>query len=192
MVDLARKSAFAGLLAPAGPSPAGVFAAERVGLGLAMVEPRRGRGPELSARVEALYGLTPPSGPARAAAGPVAFLGLGPSRWLASSEDDGDAFAGDLAFELEGVASVIAQTGGLGVLRISGPRARDAFAKGLPIDLDPSVFPVGVVASSILAHIPVTLWRPDEAGYEVAVARSFAGDFWHWLATSAGEFGLAV
>jgi sarcosine oxidase subunit gamma len=192
MLDLARKSAFAGLLAPIGPTPAGVSVAERVGLGLAMVEPRKGRTAELIARVEARWGLTPPSGPTRAATGSVAFLGVGPSRWLAISEADGETFAGDLARECEGIASVIAQTGGFGILRLSGPRARDAFAKGLSIDLDPSAFPLGAVASSILAHIPVTLWRPDVEGYEVAVARGLAGDFWHWLAGAAGEFGLGV
>ena len=63
---------------------------------------------------------------------------------------------------LDGVASVIAQTDGLAVLRISGPRARDVFAKGLPIDLDPRAFAVDDVASSILAHIAVTIWRVDE------------------------------
>jgi sarcosine oxidase subunit gamma len=77
-------------------------------------------------------------------------------------------------------------------LRIAGPRARVTFAKGLSIDLDPSAFAVGHVASSILAHIAVTIWRTDETSYDTAVPRSFAGDFWHWLAESAAEFGLAV
>ena len=93
---------------------------------------------------------------------------------------------------LDGAASVIAQTDGLAVLRLSGSRVRDTFAKGLPIDLDPRVFAVGDVASSILAHIGVTIWRADETAYDVAVPRSFAADFSHWLAESAGEFGLAV
>ena len=77
---------------------------------------------------------------------------------------------------------MIAQTDGLAVLRISGPRVRDTFAKGLPIDLDPRAFAVGDVASSILAHIGVTIWRVGETAYDVAVPRSFARDFWHWLA----------
>jgi heterotetrameric sarcosine oxidase gamma subunit len=76
-------------------------------------------------------------------------------------------------------------------LRIAGPSARAAFAKGLSIDLDPIVFARDDVASSILAHIPVTIWRTDESSYEVALPRSYASDFWHWLADSAAEFGLA-
>ena len=191
-VWLAPKSGFAGLLAPVGASPAGVIVSERVGLGLAAIEPRKGRAPELIARVEAHYGLSPPRGLRRAAAGGIAFLGVGPNRWLATSESGAAAFTDDLEAALDGVASVIAQTDGLAVLRIAGPRARAAFAKGLSIDLDPGVFAVGDVASSILAHIAVTIWRTDESSYEVAVPRSFAGDFWHWLAESAGEFGLAV
>jgi sarcosine oxidase subunit gamma len=189
-LSLSSRSAFHGLLAPVGPTPAGVSVIERAGLELAVVEARRGRRAEMLARVEALHGLSPPARLARAAAGPTAFLGVGPNRWLAISEVP--AFADDLARGLEGVASVIAQTDGLAVLRISGPRARETFAKGLPIDLDPAVFAVGDVAGSILAHITITIWRVGEASWEVAVPRSFAGDFWHWLAQSAAEFGLAV
>jgi len=187
---LAPRSAFAGLLAPVGPAPAGVIVGERLGLDLAMIEPRKGRTAEWLARIEALYGLSPPRGLRRAAAGGVAFLGVGPSRWLAISESAG--FTEDLARNLEGVGSVIAQTDGLAVLRISGPRTLDAFAKGLPIDLAPGVFAVGDIAGSVLAHITITIWRVDEASYEVAVPRSVAGDFWHWLASSAAEFGLAI
>jgi heterotetrameric sarcosine oxidase gamma subunit len=190
-VLLAPRSGFAGLLAPIGASPAGIVVSERFGLGLAAVEPRKGRAAELIARVEAHYGLSPPRGLERAAAGAIAFLGVGPNRWLAISES-GAAFTDDLEAALEGVASVIAQTDGLAVLRIAGPRARSAFAKGLSIDLDPGAFAIDNVASSILAHIAVTIWRTDETSYEVAVPRSFAGDFWHWLAESAAEFGLAV
>ena len=187
---LAPRSAFAGLLAPVGPTPAGVIVTELVGLGLAAVEARKGRATDLIAQVEARYGLSPPKVLRRVAAGSVAFLGVGPNRWLAVSENVA-GFADDLVAALDGVASVIAQTDGLAVLRISGSRVRDTFAKGLPIDLDPCAFAVGDVASSILAHIGVTISRADETAYDVAVPRSFAGDFSHWLAESAAEFGLA-
>jgi sarcosine oxidase subunit gamma len=191
-VALAPRGAFAGLLTPVGPTSAGVVVSERVGLGLAAVEPRKGRAPELIARVEARYGFSPPRGLRRAAAGATAFLGVGPNRWLAIAESGAAAFTDDLETALDGVASVIAQTDGLAVLRIAGPRATAAFTKGLPIDLDPGAFAIGDVASSILAHIAVTIWRTDASSYEIAVPRSFAGDFWHWLAESAAEFGLAV
>jgi heterotetrameric sarcosine oxidase gamma subunit len=189
---LASRGAFAGLLASVGTTPAGVVVSERLGLGLAAVEPRKGRAPELVARVEADYGLSPPRGLRRAAAGGIAFLGVGPNRWLAVSESGAAAFTDQLEAALDGVASVIAQTDGLAVLRIAGPRARAAFAKGLPIDLDPGAFAIDDVASSVLAHIGVTIWRTDESSYDVAVPRSFTSDLWHWLAGSAAEFGLAV
>jgi sarcosine oxidase subunit gamma len=186
---LAPKSAFARLISPVGPTPAGVIVTELVGLSLAAVEPRKGRAAELIAQVEARYGLSPLRSLRRVAAGSVAFLGVGPNRWLAVSESAG--FTDDLEAALDGAASVIAQTDGLVVLRISGSRVRDTFAKGLPIDLDPRAFAVDDVASSILAHIGVTIWRVDETAYDVAVPRSFAGDFLHWLAESAAEFGLS-
>jgi sarcosine oxidase subunit gamma len=189
-VSLAPRSAFAGMLAPVGPLPAGVIATELVGLGLAAVEPRKGRAADLIAHVEARYGLSPPKSLRRVTAGSVAFLGVGPNRWLAISES-GASFTDDLEAALDGAASVIAQTDGLAVLRISGSRVRDTFAKGLPIDLDPRAFAVGDVASSTLAHIGVTIWRADETAYDVAVPRSFARDFSNWLAESAAEFGLS-
>jgi hypothetical protein len=57
---LAPRSAFANLIAPVGPTPAGVIVTELVGFGLAAVEPRKGRAAELIAHVEARYGLSPP------------------------------------------------------------------------------------------------------------------------------------
>ena len=54
-----------------------------------------------------------------------------------------DALARDLAERLKGLASISDQSGGRTVIRISGPRARDVLAKGLPIDLDPRGFPLG-------------------------------------------------
>ncbi len=185
-IELAARPAFAGLLAPIGPSPARVKVAERRGLRLAVMEVRKGRAEALSQRVQTRYGLTLPWGPRRASSGAIDFLGVGPGRWLAIGADD-------LSEALGEAASVIDQSDGLAVLRISGPSTRAAFAKGLPIDLDASAFAEDAVAASALAHIGVTLWRRDDATtFEVALYRSLAGDFAQWLREAAAEFGLAL
>jgi sarcosine oxidase subunit gamma len=66
-------------------------------------------------------------------------------------------------------------------------------AKGLPIDLHPSVFAPGSAATSVIALMGATLWQVDAApSYDIAVFRSLAGSFWTWLTDSAAEFGCEV
>ncbi len=191
---LAPRSAFAGLAKAVG-SGNGVVASDRDGLGLATVLARRGKGAALAERVQARFGLVLPRGPQRAANDAAAFAGIGPDAWLATGAS-GDGFAASLRDALGDLAAISDQSGGSAVLRLSGKRVRDALAKGVAIDLHPRAFVPGDVAVTAAAHIGLTLWRlPDDAEgavFEVAVARSLAGSFWHWLAASAAEFGLAV
>jgi sarcosine oxidase subunit gamma len=63
----------------------------------------------------------------------------------------------------------------------------------VPLDLDPSAFSPGDSAVTLAGHVGLVLWQVDGAPtYDVAVFRSYAADFWHWLATGSAEFGLAV
>lgn len=68
---------------------------------------------------------------------------------LPCPEDDGHARsrARDLGQRLRGLASIFDQSGGRTVLRLSGPRARDVLAKGLPIDLHSRAFGPGSAAT---------------------------------------------
>jgi sarcosine oxidase subunit gamma len=99
----------------------------------------------------------------------------------------------NLETQLQGLASVIEQSGGLGVLRLSGPALLDTLAKGVQIDLAPETFAAGSVAVTSIAHIGVTLWKVDDGPtIDIAVARSLAGSFQHWLEASAAVHGLSV
>ena len=99
----------------------------------------------------------------------------------------------DLVAKLKGFASVSDQSDGRAVVRLAGPRVRDVLAKGLPIDLHPTVFGAGSAATSVIALMGVTLWQVDDAPtYDIAVFRSLAGSFWKWLTDSAAEFGYEV
>ena len=191
-------SALSGLAIPGrygrAEGEAGVIISELTGLGLATVACRKGQAPALNTTVQKSYGVELPAS-SRVAQGPkVTFIGYGPGQWLAVSESiANEALAGDLAAKLKGLASISDQSGGRTVFRISGLRARDVLAKGLPIDLDPRAFPPGSAATSAISHIGVQLWQIDDArGYDLAIFRSLTESFWRWLTASAAEFGYEV
>ena len=61
------------------------------------------------------------------------------------------------------------------------------------IDLHPRAFGPGDAAVTSVAHVGVHLWQIDAAPtYELAVPRSLAAAFWHWLVESAAEFGGTI
>ncbi len=76
-------------------------------------------------------------------------------------------------------------------LRITGPDAAEFLNRFLPLDLRESAFPVGSVASSVLHHVGVTLWR-SPSGYEVFIPRGFALSLWQGFIEVAGQFGAEV
>jgi sarcosine oxidase subunit gamma len=78
------------------------------------------------------------------------------------------------------------QSDGRGVFRVSGRGAREALAKGVPIDLHPRAFTTGDAAVTLAAHIPIHVWQVDALPtYEIAVARSLATSFLDWLGPAA-------
>lgn len=189
MLDLAPRPAFSGHLHPIGDTGnPGVTIREESSLGLATVFSRN---EAFAARIVSAYGVEYDAG--FVTNGTVAFIGTGPGKWLALRRSGAIGWRDALQLALGDTASVIDQSDGLGVLRITGPRVRQAFEKGFPIDFHPDVFRPGSAAVTIVAHIGVTVWQLDEAPtFELAVFRSLAGSFMHWLSQSAAEFGLAV
>lgn len=112
----------------------------------------------------------------------------GPDRWLLSAERDVEA---ELRQLLGQTASVSDQTDARCVIRVSGPRAREALAKGVPLDLHPRAFGVGDAATTLAAHVSVQIWQLDDGpSYDLAVARGYAADFTAFLLHAAAEFGV--
>lgn len=172
----------------------GVTLSERVDVGLATVAVRKGKAEAVAAAVRSAYGAELPKD-SRLVAGPgVAFIGTAPGQWFAVSESLANgALADDLARQLAGLASITDQSDGRAVVRVSGPRARDALAKGVPIDLHPAAFRTGSAATTVISLVGAQIWQADEAPtYDIAVFRGFAGSFWGWLTSSAAEFGYVV
>ena len=189
--------AFTGHLSAVGsPSAgAGVTLMCRDDLAMATVIARKGQAVPLAGRVQSLFGIALPGRPKRVIAGNVAFIGTGPSQWLAIEQASGDpqAFAAKLKRDLAGLASISDQSDARAVIRISGPAARQALAKGLPIDLHPRVFGPGDAALTQIALIGAHIWQIDDTpAYEIAVFRSLAGSLADWLIASTAEFGIAT
>ena len=178
----------------------GVTVALRSDLALAYVFARNGKGGDLRKRVRDRFGLQLPVAAQRADNGAIPsldslnFIWAGPGRWLAgTSAQTGTSLETMLRNELSGVASVINQTDGRCVFRISGPSVHEVLAKGFPIDLDPRVFGPGDTALTLVGHISVHLWQIDRTPtYDLAVPRSFAASFCEWLFAAAASHGLLI
>ena len=98
----------------------------------------------------------------------------------------------DLKNRLAGLASVSDQSHGRVAIRINGPKARALLAKGTPVDLHPTEFPVGKSALTQMAHVSVHLTRTGTDEFTLSVFRGFSESFWEWLTTQAAEFGYQV
>lgn len=191
MLDLAHLPAFV-TLRPVG-SGRGMVARERSGLTIAPVMARKSQTAALMAAVKAPFDITLPFGPYGSGHGLLSFLGTGPGRGLVTHDARAPRFIDSLSEQLDGLASVVDQSDGYGVLRLSGPALLEVLAKGVAIDLAAPVFPAGSVAVTQIAHVGVTLWKVDEVPtIHIAVPRSYAGSFLHWLEASAAAVGLAV
>jgi len=188
--DLVPVSAFAGLQMPQGN---GAVIQEIDGRGLATVMVRKGQGAALASRVRQSFGIELPLGPRLALAEDIMFIGTGPGAWLAIRENAGNAFSSSLRDAIGDLAAVVDQSGGIGVVRVSGPKARAALCKLFAIDVDARAFQSGDAAVAPAGHIGTVLWRVDDLGgspvFEIAVHRSFAADFRAHLVEATAEFG---
>jgi sarcosine oxidase subunit gamma len=171
----------------------GVSGTERIGLGMATVMVRRGKSAELLQQVKRRFGIELADAPMKYRFNRTSFIGTGNGKWLAIFETPTSNFIEHLQLELDGLASVTDQSHAFGVLRLSGPAVLTTLEKGVQIDLSLDAFPVDRAAVTNIAHIGVILWRVDDAPtFDIAVTRSFAGSFCHWLEASAAVHGLAV
>jgi len=187
-------SAFAGLPAAAGRGR-GVIASEREGLGIARIAARRAQAPGLTELFEFHFGLEPPNAPRRAGRGDVAIAGIGPDTWIATRENAGHDFAQSLQSLLGHSASVVDQSDAYVMLRLAGPRVREAMAKLVPIDVHERSFRVGDVAQTVCGYINLMLWRLEDTAqsdpaFELWAARSLAVSLYQAICHSAAEFGF--
>ncbi|MFT4276446.1 MAG: sarcosine oxidase subunit gamma family protein [Rhodopseudomonas sp.] len=194
MDELAAQPASASFVPPRSASGDGVVITERQNLALATLQTRRGQHAALRARVAARFHVDLPQRPAVGRTQSVSFVGVGPETWLVIAPDGGPSFVRSLKADVAGLGSVSDQSGGHAVFRVGGRAVGATLAKLVPIDLDPATFKVGDAATTVAAHVGVTLWRcPDgldgEQVFELSVFRSLAGSFLECFWDSAAEFG---
>ena len=184
----AARSAFFGVRLPA--DAASMVAHDRSGIELNALLAHPRHLAELTRRVRAAYGLELPQRPRRVASGSLALLGTGPGSWLAVREAGASALLPALRELVAGLALVSDQSDAWGVVRLTGPRLREALSRLVPIDLDAREFACGGVANTVCAaSITLTLWRLEDVHgaptFECAVPRSLAPSFAHALLESA-------
>jgi sarcosine oxidase subunit gamma len=174
-------------LAPVGQG-AGVVAAATDNRACATVMARKGKVAELAAQFKQSFEVDLIDAPKRTTGNGVTLLGVGPGKWLAMSEREG--FVADLVVKLDGSASVVEQSDALAILELSGPALPTTLEKGFQIDL--RAFAIDDCAVTSVNHVGATIWKTADATFEIAVARSLAGSFLHWLGACAGACGLSV
>lgn len=172
----------------------GVTIIERTGVSLFHVLARKGADLQLAERIREMFDVALPSTPRYVASSTISFVWAGPSQWLALCEQyDREVFAASLSSLHPNLASAVDQSDGRTIIRVGGQCAREALAKGLHIDLHPSVFRAGDAAITAVSHIGAHLWQLDDVPtYELTTFRSFAIAFCEWLVDASAEFGVRI
>ncbi|NYT32103.1 sarcosine oxidase subunit gamma family protein [Rhizobium sp. WYCCWR 11128] len=98
-----------------------------------------------------------------------------------------------LVAALAGKAFVMDQSHGRVRIGVSGRSSRALLSRGTAVDLDPSVFPEGHSAMTMVGHLSVQIVRTGDDSFELTVLRSFAESLWDDLvhmAASAEKDGV--
>ncbi|MGI8526666.1 MAG: sarcosine oxidase subunit gamma [Pseudolabrys sp.] len=171
---------------------AGVTVRQPAGLSLTLVTARNGTRQDCIGRLRAVFDVEAPAAAKASQGVGLSLVWAGPESWLAVASGR-PTLESELKAALGDAASIVDVSDARLMLRISGPKARAALAKGLSIDLHPRVFVTGDTAMTLLAHVPVQLWQVDETPtFDLAVPRATARDVFHWLIVSAEEFGVEI
>lgn len=119
-------------------------------------------------------------------------LPIGPETWMIIGPHFSDDWQGELERSVGTVATLFDQTFAYGVLQLNGQDALSLLQKGLFIDLAEALRNDGDCVCGLIGHVNVTVWRAMHDEFGVAVARSYAASFWHWLITSASASGMEL
>jgi sarcosine oxidase, subunit gamma len=120
-------------------------------------------------------------------------LWLGPDEWLVVGPDGQQEILGHaLRNGLDGAfGSIVDVSANRTLLEISGARAREILAHGVPIDLDPPSFGPNRCAQTLLAKAQVIIERRDDSGFLLYVRASFASYAAEWLLDAAASVAIS-
>ncbi|MEM5461556.1 sarcosine oxidase subunit gamma family protein [Paraburkholderia phytofirmans] len=183
--DLIAVSAFANLP----PLGRHIQITDRDGCGIVVFTGRRGRYRDVVQRIRTSYGIQLPSTASFVSVRTGLFAATGPETWLHVVDNRANAVAHDLVAVVGDAASVVDQSDGCGLVRLSGASLPSLISSGASIDMRDCAFPAGKVATTQIAHMTVTLWRMPDSDkgptFEFLLSRSFALSFWHWLSENS-------
>lgn len=89
-------------------------------------------------------------------------------------------------------SSIVDNSDGFTMLRLSGERARDILMKGCPLDIHPREFPAGSMAQTRIVHADVLLHHPEDDLFHIFVRNSFAEYLLRWIFDAGLEYGISV
>jgi len=123
----------------------------------------------------------------------VSIRWISPDEWLVILPNS-QAFAVEQSLRacITGHYSIVNVSGGQTLIELSGPDAVNVLKKSMSLDVHPSVFPVGKVASSLFAKTTAILSHTDENCYQLVIRRSFSDYIWLWIQAASQEYGLVV
>jgi sarcosine oxidase subunit gamma len=122
-------------------------------------------------------------------------LWLGPNEWWVTGKDgEAESLVAALRGGFSGQhATACDVSESRAVIGLKGPNARAVLARGVTLDLHPSVFSAGQCAQTGLSRCNVLLHLADNSPrFEIYVLKSFSDYLWRWLEQIAGDFDLGV
>ena len=171
----------------------GVVVEEVAPVHVLQVITRRGKAGAVVVALRDATGVDAPQTPTRIAKGDVALVWSGPGQWLVMSPGASET-SKRVTAALAGLAAVVDQSDARVHLRLTGPDVRAALAKLVMLDLHPGEFAPGAAAMTVIAHVPVHLWRLTDGVegpvFVIAGPQSYATSLWHHIVISAAEYGL--
>lgn len=147
-------------------------------------------GPAARAAAGAAFGVPLPERACRASTlAERAALWLGPDeQLLLAPAAETDALAARLEAALAGTAHSLVDVSHRQVaLELSGPQASAILNSGCPLDLDLTVFPIGMCTRTLLGKVEIVLWRRGSAEFHLEVWRSFFDYVSRWLLEAAAD-----
>jgi sarcosine oxidase subunit gamma len=157
---------------------------------LTMVGVRAQPGSAAADRLEAWLGAALPTTCGAVAAGEgVSVLGVSPDEFRVVSDHQRGDLTTALAGALDGEpGSATDLSANRTTFELSGPVAREVLEKGCPLDLHPRAFEIGSAYVTVIASIPVVLWKTADEVFRILPRSSFADFLGRWLIDAMAEF----
>lgn len=157
---------------------------ERTDIALVSVAVPQNRADALSEKLKKEWDLDIPAATATNSGKKMRAIPLTADQFMLAFSSDPDLSEVSVQESLSQTAYTTLQSDGWVVLELSGQGSVNALERICPIDLDPSAFPVGASARTMMEHIGACIIRIETEKFWLLSARSTAQSFLHAVETS--------